>query len=211
MGIALLILRKSAARRKILSLFFANEENDFYVRELEKLIGVSAGNVRREILYLMNMGLFTTSNRGNLVLYKLNKICPYYKELKTILATELGIPAKIKEKLSNIKGIKSAFIYGSYINGTFNKKSDIDVLIIGDPSKDLLLHKISELEKELQREIDYQVYTPEMLKLKGPEGNPFIKEVLSSPKIVLIGEKNGRDLANKHLVERRKNKKTKSR
>ncbi|MFH1223609.1 MAG: nucleotidyltransferase domain-containing protein [Pseudomonadota bacterium] len=208
MNIASLILRKSIARRKILSLFFANEEKDFYVRELEKLTGVWAGNIRRELLHLTNAGLFTTSTRGNLVFYKLNKNCPYYKELSNILAAELGIPAKIKEILMGIKGIQKAFIYGSYINGTFKKDSDIDVMIIGSPPRDQLLHKIAVLEDELRREIDYQVYSQEAFNLNISKGNPFIEEVLNSPKIVLIGEENGYQRKNKAVVKRRKNKKT---
>ncbi len=45
---------------------------DYYLRELENELSVSAGNIRRELLGLVSSGLFVTYKRGRLLYYKIH-------------------------------------------------------------------------------------------------------------------------------------------
>lgn len=49
---------KSKTREKILQLYFADTAEKYYLRQLEKLLGLSVGNVRRELMALAKTGLF---------------------------------------------------------------------------------------------------------------------------------------------------------
>ena len=75
----------------------------------------------------------------------------------------------IKEKYSDFKG---SYLYGSRAKGNFKKDSDIDIVILFDElnrKKDLeICDIVGELEYKYDVFIDFQVFTPDKLKL-----NPF--------------------------------------
>lgn len=69
-------LTKSKTRQDILTTFLNNPGRDFYVRELERILGVSAGNVRRELARMVSAGLFALRRQGRTILYRLNSESP---------------------------------------------------------------------------------------------------------------------------------------
>lgn len=71
------------------------------------------------------------------------------------------------------------------------ESSDIDLLIIGEVNEDKLIEVISNVERKLQREINYSIYGKEDFKKKKKEGNSFILDILKEKKIFLIGDENG--------------------
>jgi predicted nucleotidyltransferase len=73
-------------------------------------------------------------------------------------------------------------------SGEDTGNSDIDVLLIGNPDMDDLVNNVQEMEKELGREINYALYTPEEFKRKREAHNTFIIDVVRNPKVFLIGE-----------------------
>ena len=103
-----------------------------------------------------------------------------------VLKTE-GVGMVIKEKLREIGSIKKAFIYGSYASGEADARSDLDLMIIGEINLDRLAVIISELEKELNRSINYVNYSEEEWNGKAAVKDPFWENVTSAPKIILIG------------------------
>ena len=53
---------------------------------------------------------------------------------------------------------------------------------------DELVNNVQEMEKELGREINYVLYTPEEFKRKKEAHNTFIIDVLQNSKIFIVGE-----------------------
>ena len=185
-----LYITKSKIRRDLLALFFTNKYQKFYLRELERTLRYSAGSIRRELLKFQKDGLFITEKQGNLLYYRLNLKHPLFKELESIIAKTIGIEARLKLVLSSITKIKSAFIYGSYAKNTDNATSDIDLFIKGNPDENKLIEKINKLEKELKREINYNIYSRVDFEKKKKQKDSFIVDVLESKKIFLIGDNN---------------------
>lgn len=182
-----LYISKSKIRRDLLSLFFTNPYQKYYLRELERILGYSAGSIRRELLKFQKDDLFKTEKLGNLLYYQLNTKHPLYKELKSIVAKTVGLEARIRIALSSIEGVRTAFIYGSYAKNQENITSDIDLFIIGDIDEDKLVSEIGRIEKELKREINYSLYSKDDFQKKKKKKDPFIMDVIKNPKIFLIG------------------------
>jgi predicted nucleotidyltransferase len=180
-------LTRSKIRRDILILFFSNPSKRYYVRELERLLGYTAGTIRREILKFKKDNFFLTENVGNLVYYKLNKDHPLYNEIKSIVAKTSGIVERLKEALDSIKNIDIAFIYGSFASGKVTTTSDIDVMIIGDPKATEVAKNLRMLETKFDREINFTLYTKDEFLEKRNEIE-FLKEVMKKEKISLIGD-----------------------
>jgi len=178
-------LFSSNTRVKLLTLFFTNQGKDFYLREIEKLIKENITSIRRELISLKEIGLFSEYLRGNNKYYKLNKNFPLYSELKNIIFKTTGIKGILGRTLKKIKNIKLSFIYGSYAKGVEKEKSDIDLMIIGSPNYTQTLKSLKNIEKKLNREIDFIIYNEEEFTEKM-ENNYFVRTVIESPKINLI-------------------------
>jgi len=180
---------KSRVRQDILTLFFSNPSKKYYLRELERLLAYSAGNIRRELLKFMKDDLFLTEKVANLLYYSLNTKHPLYKELKNIVLKTSGIIARIKKELSSVKNIETSFIYGSLASGKTKATSDIDIIIIGNPKTSDIVEKFRILEEKFGREINFTIYTKSEFTEKKIK-TEFIKDILKKPKIFLIGSEN---------------------
>ncbi|MEK7203058.1 MAG: nucleotidyltransferase domain-containing protein [Patescibacteria group bacterium] len=181
----ILNLTKSKARTKILQLFFADTQKRYYLRELERLLGLSVGNIRRELIALEKTSLFLREKQGNQVYYSLNKQAPIFEEFKKIISKTIGLEANLKKELKKVEGIKQAFIFGSFAKGEEQSASDIDLMIIGKVNEDLLIKKISQLEFLLKREINYHLFSETEWQKKF-KTNSFLKAVVNGPKIKII-------------------------
>ena len=181
-------LLSSKVRQKVFRVYFYQTNRRYYLRELERLLDEPVGNIRRELLRWSKAGLFLREKVGNLTYYSLNKSFPLYEELKAIVSKTIGIEHILKKGLKGIESIAVAIIYGSVASGEDTGNSDIDVLLIGNPEMDELVDNIQEMEKELGREINYVLYTPEEFKRKKEAQNTFIIDVLRNPKVLIIGD-----------------------
>ncbi len=185
-----LYISKSKIRQSLLTLFFTNPSGRYYLRELQRLLGYSAGSIRRELLRFQKDNLFNTDKVGNLLFYSINTSHPLFKELKSIVSKTVGVEGSLKKTLSSINGIKIAFIYGSFASKKENSASDIDLMIIGNPNTSSLNEKIAELEKRLKREINPTIYSLQEYKIKKKTRRGFIMDLLKNPKIMLVGKEN---------------------
>jgi len=178
---------KSKVRQGLLALYFTNVGQKYYLRELERVLGYSAGNIRRELLRLQKDHLFNAQRTGNLLFYSLNQGHPLFEELKSIVSKTIGVEASLRAALSSIENITAAFIFGSIASKSEEETSDIDVMIIGKPNMPLLNEKVRELEQRLKREINLTVYPRREYQAKKKTKSGFIVDLLKKPKIMLVG------------------------
>lgn len=181
-------LFSSRTRVKILALFMMNPEEDFFIREISRLIEENLNSVRRELQNLEDLGLLKSKKHGNMKFFSINPEYPIYPELRIIIMKTEGVSKSIKEILKRIGDIKLAFIYGSFASGEADQGSDLDIFLVGDIDEDQLLRELSKLEGEIGREINYVLFSPIEIEKKIEKNNSFILNVWEGPKIMLIGD-----------------------
>jgi uncharacterized protein len=181
---------KSKTRASILELFFNHPENEYYLRQIESLIGYSVGNIRREMTVLESDGLFSSRNIGRMRLYKLNKAYPLFDEIKGIIRKTIGMEGGLKKVLSNLKNVDFAFIYGSFSEGRETALSDIDIIVIGGIKAKEIKSLFFEYQSKTGREINSIVYTKEEFLNKIKTKNHFIMALLKEKKIFIKGNEN---------------------
>jgi len=71
-------------RRQVLALLLLRPDESFYVRELERLSGMRAGPLHRELSALAAAGLVRRLSQGNQVRYQANRSAPFFAELSGI-------------------------------------------------------------------------------------------------------------------------------
>lgn len=183
-----LYVTKSKIRQGLFALFFTNPSKKYYLRELHRILGYSAGNIRRELLKFQKDNLFHTEKIGNLLYYSLNAGHPLFDDLKNIISKTVGVEGTLRNILSSIEQIKVAFVYGSFASKLQKATSDIDLMIVGNPDISNLNEKIARLEKRLKRDINTTIYCWEEYKAKKESQSSFILDLQKNPKIMLIGK-----------------------
>ncbi len=98
-----------------------------------------------------------------------------------------GLGDLLREALQGLGDIKMAFIYGSVAAGKEDASSDIDLMLVGEVDLLALAPVITGLEERIGRSINYVVYSPEEFRQRRDKADPFLDEVLSNPRIMLIG------------------------
>ncbi len=178
----------SKARVAILELFFLNPGTGYRLREVARLLGLNANQVRRELDNLLGAGALARVETGNVTRYALDREFVFYEEFYSIIRKSAGIERMLAKALKNTSGITAAFIFGSYAEGRMTPKSDIDVMIIGEPNMTELNKTVNTLEKKIKRPIQYMVYPRGEFKKK--EGQGFVKNVMGKKKIFIMGDAN---------------------
>jgi len=87
----ILKITKSKTRTKILKHFFLNMDEKYYLRQLERILEIPVGNIRRELISLEKTGLFRKEKIGKQVYYFLNRNLPIFQELYSIISKTIGI------------------------------------------------------------------------------------------------------------------------
>jgi len=183
-------LFSSDTRIKVLSHFYLHPGESYYIRQLEKILKIPVGQLRRELINLENIQLLTSSLHGNQKWYSLNQDFPLYDELKKIFLKTTSVGDIKRESLAKIKGIELVFIYGSFAKGEEHLGSDIDIMIVGSTSDKEIARAISDGEKKLKRALNYSLYERKEIKARLKKRDNFIFTVFHEPRIILIGNKN---------------------
>lgn len=157
---------------KVLRYFLLNLERRRYVNELADLLEIDLGNLFRKLKELEAEGILVSEMQGNQRYFGLNKKYPLLHELKHFFRAKYGIEEILKQKLSKLKGLREAYIFGSFAKDSLQQESDIDLLLIGSHSTLEAKKLIFPLAKEIQREINIVDFSSaEFKKRKNPEMN----------------------------------------
>jgi len=184
----LVIMFGSETRVKILKLLLLNPDTSFYIKEISTRVGLAFSMVYKELANLKNLGLVIEERKGKLRLFKINKQSLLYENLKMIFIKTVGLGDIVTEHLQKLDKIRYAVIYGSFARGQQLKTSDVDLLIIGNLDEEKLIKAISEMEKSLDREINYILWSEKEFKKRVKTKYHLLTEIADNPVIGLVGD-----------------------
>lgn len=176
----------SKSVQRLLAYYFTNPGAHHYLRELAGLLGVDPANLLRELRRLEREGLFTSERNGRERYFRLNRHHALYPELRGIVFKTVGVPARLRSVLAKVKGVKEAYLYGSFARNRADAASDIDLLIVGNPQPEELEPPIRRLEKQFRREVNYTLLSPEEFKSRRARHDAFLEDVWRHKKITLV-------------------------
>lgn len=99
-----------------------------------------------------------------------------------------GLADLLRARLSEIGSIEVAAIYGSVAKNLEDVFSDIDLLILGDVDLDVLHDATHGAELAIGREINTVVFSRTEWESRIAKRNAFTTDILTGPRINLIGE-----------------------
>ena len=178
-----------AYRRQILGLLLLRPDETFYVREIARLTGVSAGSLHRELKLLTDAGLLLRTTSGNQVRYQANLDCPIQAELAGIFRKTAGMADVLRELLAPLQhNISLVLVFGSVAQGKARSTSDIDLLVVGSSSFADVVEACHAGTARLGREVNPVVMTKAAFRTKHRQSDRFVSRIATEPKIFLIGD-----------------------
>lgn len=178
----------------VLAVLLLNPGRDLYQRELVDKAACTVLQAQRALRRIEGAGLLTKQRRGNRVYYTANRQHPAFEDLRRVMLKTVGLGDALREALQPVRErIAIAFIFGSVAAGSESPSSDIDLLLIGDLSSRQTAKILGPVGRDMGRELNTVLYPPSEFRQKARRGNRFVLEVLSGPKIWLMGSED--DLA----------------
>ena len=177
-------------RQALLGLLFGRADQEHLQESLIQLAGLGRGTVQRELEFLARTGVVRRTVRGRQVYYQANSESPIYAELRGLVVKTGGVADVLRGALAPLADrVRVAFIYGSVARGAERRASDVDVMVIGDDvSFSDVSDALGKAQDAIGREINPSVYAPADLRSKLAAKQHFLRSVLKSEKIFLIGD-----------------------
>lgn len=175
-------LFRSPEQERLLAELFIFSEGPLTLSELARRAGTSVAGAHKEVERLQASGLVTSKSSGRSRLVEPNRVSPVYQELHGLLTKSMGPEPLLRAALSEINGIETAFIFGSWADPNQRAPQDIDLMVIGDPDIGQVYDSVSEVEGEVGRPINVVIRSRE--EWANAEG-AFERAVQRRPKIEL--------------------------
>ena len=181
-------------RQALLSLLYTRADEAHLQENLIQLAALGRGTVQRELEFLTRAGVVRRTVRGRQVYFQANPECPIYSELRGLVVKTAGVADALRVALAPLaERIRAAFIYGSVASGKERRASDVDVMVIGEVSFEETAEALARAQKAIGREVNPSVYPPAEFQAKLAAKHHFLRSMLKSEKIFLVGD--GRELA----------------
>ncbi|MBU2476649.1 nucleotidyltransferase domain-containing protein [Candidatus Micrarchaeota archaeon] len=136
--------------------FFLQHNQKIHVKGLAKKLKVSSGTAQKYLLEYEKQGVLEKERTANVLSYSL-KETPLTLELKKCFFISKIMPF-VEEFQKENPFVTSLVLYGSHAKGTFDEKSDIDLIAISQ-NKKIKLNALKKMEEKTSKEAGIQVFT----------------------------------------------------
>jgi len=144
---------------RILSYFLSHPNTSYYIKEVARKLGVSPGSVSTAVKFFEEWGLLIREDKERVHLYRLNQEHPLTSPLKKTHGLVVVLSSNPVERLLEAnRNIISIALYGSYADGSYDERSDIDILIIAPTERDATLKAVICLEDELGKPVNVSFF-----------------------------------------------------
>lgn len=180
-------LFRTYVKWKILSHFLANPNTSFHIKQLARILSVSPASVSDAVKSFEEDRLLSKEEIGQAHIYRLDSDNSVVAPLKKAYGIAFIMSSKPKEKFLEIDpNIISLALFGSYAEGSFDEKSDIDFLVVAGARREMFLKAAKRLEEELEKEVSLSVLKLSEWRAMAKKGDAFYKRIVENH-ILLYG------------------------
>lgn len=173
-------LFSSQTRVKLLSTFLLHPDEEYFIRELTRLLHEQINSIRRELENLRRIGLVRARHRNRKKYYHVDHEFPLFSELKSIFTKEIQAESPIVESLKKLPGIKLILLAGSFVGS----ESKVDLFIVGDLRKEMLEALL--LQDPGLKNVKYSIFSEGDFLYRLSLKDRFVSEIVSDPRHMLV-------------------------
>ena len=174
-------LFKKYADMALLAHFLRNPTTTFSVKEAAKRLGLSPSSVSLAARRFELDGILKGERKGIAKLYSLNNEAPLVRAFKVTHTLARLQDAGLVEKLLKADGsLISIALFGDYASGTYDERSNLDLLVLSQKGGKVFEKPIRELEEGLDLKAELEVFKLGAWRELAKAGDPFYRRVLSN-------------------------------
>ena len=181
-----MISLRSKITIRLLDYYFLNPDAQVYINELARILEIDPKNTETKLKELEKEGFFKSEFRGKQRYFFLAKDNPILEHYRQIFLKTHGIEKRLKDMIGNLKGLREAYLFGSYATNKMDSSSDIDLLAIGTHSVLELQRVVAKLQKDTGREFNVTNLSPREFEAKKKDEDSFINGVFKTKTIRLV-------------------------
>ena len=176
---ALKALFSSTTRVKLLSTFLLHPDQEYFVRELTRLLDEQINSIRRELEHLKEIGLVKSRAKNRRKYFRVNPEFDFFIDLRNIFGKAVQGESVTVAELKRLPGLKLLVLAGAFIG----EDDRVDLLLVGDVKKEgveRLLHQDPALHH-----VKYSIFSTSDFLYRLHLKDKFIKDILESPTHVI--------------------------
>lgn len=159
---SLLPIFRSRQQAELLADILGDPSREESVSDLAARVGIPQPSVHREIERAEEAGIIESRRVGRTRLVRANDSSPYFEPLRELLVRSFGVPRVLADALAPVAGVEEAYIFGSWAarwSGETGTRpiGDIDVLVLGEPNRDVLYVQAAGAGRRIGREVQVTV------------------------------------------------------
>jgi predicted nucleotidyltransferase len=179
---------RSDAQGAVLAETLLDPTIELTISEVARRAGVLPAVAHREVTRLVEADVLRDRREGNNRLVRANTEHPLWPLMSEIVVETYGPAPLLRDLLTELTGVREAYIYGSWAGRRSGQPGppphDIDVLVVGHPSRTEVLDVADAAEQKLHTAVNIRTVPPEDWATKN---QPFLRTVASRPLITLVG------------------------
>ncbi len=179
-SVTLKALFSSQTRVKLLSTFLLHSEEEFFIRELTRLLGEQINSIRRELENLRRIGLVKSRHKNRKKYYRVDSEFPLFAELRSIFSKEIQTESPVIASLKKLPNVQLILLAGTF-TGT---ESKVDLLIVGVVKKELLEALLA--QDSTLKDVKYSIFSEADFLYRLSLRDRFILEILNDPRNFIV-------------------------
>ncbi len=121
----------SGARVKLFQQFLKNPGQEFFIRELTRILDEQINSLRRELSNLENIGLLKSKEKNRRKYYTISPHFPLLAELTSIVRKTDESNLQFLKKVTKLGDVDILILTGQFLD----KTTDVDVFVVGNLAK----------------------------------------------------------------------------
>lgn len=165
---------------KALEFFIENPYKEIYLREFSRVLKISPNTAQRFLDIFLKEGLIIEERKANIRYAKANLDNIVFRFIKKTHALK-----KIKDRglITALQECSSVVLFGSTAKGLDDKKSDIDLVCIGNNKS----FEIEKLQEKIKRKLNVHIFSLVEWKKQKQMNKAFYQDVIADG-INIVGE-----------------------
>ena len=173
-------LFSSQTRVKLLSTFLLHPDEEYFIRELTRLLNEQINSIRRELENLRRIGLVKARHKNRKKYYRIDMDFPLYADLRNLFSKAMQGESPFVGSLKNLPGVQLVLLAGN-LCGT---ESKVDLLLVGDVRKEVLEALLA--QDPSLKYVKYSIFSQADFLYRLSLKDRFVQEILNDPRHLLV-------------------------
>jgi predicted transcriptional regulator len=173
-------LFSSQTRVKLLATFLLQPDQEFFIRELTRLLDEQINSIRRELENLRKIGFVKARHKNRKKFYKIDTDFIFYQELRSMFTKEIQAETPLVSSLKKMPEVKLILLTGSFVGAD----STVDLLVVGNVKKEYIEALIAQ-DPEL-KDIKYSIFPEPDFLYRVSLADRFVHEILTNPRNLIV-------------------------